>query len=344
MALAALLFCAVSTPDEVLARMATYLQKPFSVSFQVTRDRIPGTGTGTFVVQRPNRMNYRIQWMGDDYEIAWSENRTVEFVRNLKMYYESGPYPRLYQPESHLTDVAKFGFPLFLLAADLKSIYPGIALKLVGKETLGGVVCDHVRGGTGSGFDVWVAADGRPMRFRYDDQDMQGEASVKYDFSKWTSAASTPLSTFEPSVPAGFRPHALPRDPYPIQPGSMFPTDNWVQANGQPAALKFGKPTVAVFSASDCEASGRSAAALRELTKDMTVWIFTDSGRVPPALARFPAYRDRAGRTLSRVLAPGTPLFVLIGTDGRVKKTWFGFTASQSSQFVSEFRAAAKGQ
>ncbi|MCC7435935.1 MAG: DUF2092 domain-containing protein [Methanoregulaceae archaeon] len=340
MALAALLFCAISTPDEVLARMATYLQKPFSVSMQVTRDRFPGTGAGSLTVQRPNRMHYRLNWMGDSYEIGWSENRTIEFVHNLKTYFESGPYPRLYQPESHLTDVPKFGFPLFLLAADLKSIYPGVPLKLIGKETVGGESCDHVRGGTIGGFDVWVASDGRPMRFRYDDQDPVGKVSVKYEFAKWSSAASTPMSFFEPVAPAGFRPHALPRDPYPIQPGNMFPVEGWVSAKGPAANLKFTKPTLLVVTAPDCEASGRAAGALRELSREAAIWVFSDSGRVPPALAQFPAYRDRNGRTMARFFAPGTPLILLIRADGKVVKTWLGFSKGQSEKFVAEIRAA----
>lgn len=324
--------------------MAGYLQKPFTVSFQVTRDRIPGAGTGTMTVQRPNRMLFRIQWLGDDYQVAWSENRTVETVRNLKTYFESGPYGRLYQPESHLTDVAKFGFPIGLLAADLRTIYPGTGLKLVGQESVQGVSCDHVKGGSGAGFDVWVAPDGRPLRFRFDDQDAVGNVSVKYEFSKWTNAANVPLSAFEPAVPSGFRPHALPRDPRPIGPESMFPVDGWVGADGKPATLKFSKPTLIVVTAPDCEATTRASGALRELESSMDIWAFSDTGRVPPALTRYPGFRDRNQRTMPRMAAPGTPLFVLVGTDGMVRKTWFGFSRSQSANFVREFKAAAKDE
>lgn len=344
MALASLFLAAVSTPDAALARMASYLQKPFTVSFEVTRERLPGAGVGTLTVQRPNRMNYRIQWLGDDYQVGWSENRTIEIVRNLKTYFESGPYPRPYMPESHISDVAKFGFPVVLLAADVRSIYPNAPLKLVGQEKVQGVTCDHVKGGATEGFDVWIAADGRPLRYRYDDQDPIGTVSVKYEFSKWANAGNVPLSTFEPAAPAGYRAHGLPRDPRPLQPGERFPADGWVDVSGKPAKLAFDKMTLIVVTAADCEATSRAASALRELESTAKVVVLSDTGRVPSAMSRYPGYRDKSQRTLPRLTTPGTPLFLLVGTDGVVRKTWFGFSRSQSAKFVQEMKEAAKDE
>jgi len=344
MALASLFLAAVATPDAALTRMAAYLQKPFTVSFQVTRERLPGAGTGTLTVQRPNRMNYRIQWLGDDYQVGWSENRTIEIVRNLKTYFESGPYPRLYMPESHISDVAKFGFPVVLLAGDPRSIYPNTQLKLVGQEKVQGITCDHVKGGTNEGFDVWIAPDGRPMRYRFDDSDPAGTVSVKYEFSKWASASNVPLATFEPPAPSGFRQHGLPRDPRPMQPGERFPTEGWLDASGQTAKLTFDKITIVVVTAADCEVTPRAANALRELESTAKVILLCDSGRAPATLNRYPVFRDKGQRTLTRLTTPGTPLFLLVGTDGVVRKTWLGFTRAQSAKFVQEMKEAAKDE
>jgi hypothetical protein len=59
-------------------------------------------------------------------------------------------------------------------------------------------------------------------------------------------------------------------------------------------------------------------------------------------LSRYPAYRDSAQRTLPRLTTPGTPLFLLIGKDGKVVKTWFGFSKAHSGEFVKAVKAAAK--
>lgn len=340
MALVALLASVVPTGDAALARMNTYLQKPFAATFVVTRAGIDIPGSGTITVQRPNRMLFTIKWGPDDYQVGWSENRTIEIVRQLKTYFESGPYPQLYQPESHLTDLPKLGFPIVLLAADVRTLYPGVAHKLVGEESVGGVVCDHVKGAPG--FEIWIAKDGRPMRYRFSDDSPLGPVAVKFEFSKWAPAADINLSRFEPIAPAGFRPHALPRDPYPLQPGMSFPTSGWVGPRGATGALKFDRPTLIVVSAADCDASARAAPALRELEGSAAIWTFTDSGRAPSALIRYPAYRDSAQRTLPRLLAPGTPLFLLVGKDGKILKTWLGFSRARSAEFVKSVKAAVK--
>lgn len=342
MALVALLASALPNPDAVISRMASYLQKPFAAAFVVTRTGFEGSGSGTITVQRPNRMIFTVKWGSEDYEVTWSENRTLEIVREVKTYFESGPFPRLYQPDSHLTDLPKYAFPLVLLAADVRTIYPGVPLKLVGQESVGGVLCDHVKGGAGEGFDVWVAKDGRPMRFRNDDQSPIGLASVKFEFSKWAPAGGINLSRFEPPVPAGFRPHALPRDPYPLQPGFPFPADGWVGPRGAVNTLKFDRTTLIVVTSPDCDASTRAATALRDLESTVAIWTFTDTGRAPSALSRYPAYRDTAQRTLPRLTVPGTPLFLLVGKDGKVVKTWFGFSKAQSAEFVKSVKAAVK--
>lgn len=336
MALVALLALAAPNADAALGRMATYLQKPFAAAFVVTRTGMEGSGTGTLIVQRPNRMLFTIKWGPEDYEIGWSENRTLEMVRFLKTYHESGPYPRLYQPESHLSDLPRLGFPLFLLAVN---DYVSAKVSKVGEETVGGVLCDHVKG---SGFDAWVAKDGRPMRFRYDEDSPLGPVSVKFEFSKWTPAGDISLSRFEPAVPGGFRPHALPRDPYPLQPGMPFPANGWVGPRGSTASLKFERPTLVVVSATDCEASTRAASALRELESTVAIWTFTDSGRAPAALNRYPAYRDASQRTLARLMAPGTPFFMLVGKDGKIIQVWLGYNKSQSAEFIQAVKAAAK--
>ncbi len=329
------------TADAVLDRFKAAIQKPFSVSYELTRGDVSGPGAGSVTLVRPLRMNYKVKWGTADYEFYTSENRAVEIIRSRKAYYEMGPFDKLYQPSSNFTALAEDAFPLILMLGDPRTLFGPIPRKLVGSEVVNGVTCDHVHGGNDNGgYDVFIDAEGKLIRIRYDIVGRSGKTTVKFDFKDYTFGKDYPLSLFEPEIPAGFNPSAFTKATWPLAEGSVFPREGWLNAKGQSSTLNLTKPVLAVVTDSECEPSARAAGAITKLAKTVPVWLFSADGKVPKSLSAFAAYRDRGGRTMDRFFAPGTPLFLLVGANGRIKRIWYGFDPELESAFIKEVRAA----
>lgn len=325
-----LLLMLQTDPAAVLDRMRATLAKPLTAEFTVVRKDVPGQGSGKITVERPCRMRYVVKWGPYDFESTWSEDRTLELTRAGKTFYESGPYERLYQPQSAFSTLPDVAFPLILLIGDPRQMLPEGKLTYVASEKVGGAICDHVKA---SGYDAWVSSEGKLLKFRYDAPIDGGTVSVTYQFTNFKTIAPQSKSFYEPGVPAGFRPYGLPRDPYPLQPGYPFPDRDW-----SASVFDGDKPLLAVVVSGDCEVSARAARALATLQRDVPVKLFSDDG-APGALRAFPVIKDRSGRTLSRFFTPGTPLFVLVGKDRRIRHLWYGFESEREDEFIRDVRA-----
>lgn len=313
--------------NSILDRMKATLLKPLSVEFSVSRIGSTGKAIGTLAIQRPHRMRYTVKLANEDYESVSTEDGTVDLSRTQRIYMETLPLDRLYQPASHYSELPDVAFPLILLAADPRELLADAGkAELAGTLKIGNVTCDHIKT---SGYDAWIAPDGRLMRFR--------RKGTTFDFTNYKIAASLPRSTFELPIPVGYKPFVLPRETISLQAGAFFPTMDWVTMAGAPSSPETGKPFLAVVGTSECIVSGRAKNALSSLKSDVAIWVFSDS-KVPAGLEGFSALRDKGNRTMDRLFVPVTPFFFLVGKDGRVKKLWMGFDPKTEDQFIAEVR------
>jgi hypothetical protein len=329
MPILALLMLAPQDTTAILDKVRAALSRPFSVEFTLNRKDVANQASGKIVIQRPTRMKFTVKWGTDDYESWWSEDRTIDFCRSRKIFYESGPFERLYQPASDFSELPEVSFPMVILAGDPRHGDPAVP-SYVASEKVGSVVCDHIKTRT---YDAWIASDGRIMRFRFEAPSGTTTVTSTYEFKNWAFNLKLPKSFFQAEPPSGYTMDGLPRSPWPLQANTPFPERDWT------GNIEFGKPFMAVVVAADCEASSKATRALATLQKDVAVWLFSDDGKVPTAMRAFKVARDKGGRTSDRLFAPGTPLFMLVGKDKRVKKLWFGFEPTSEDAFIREVRA-----
>ncbi len=315
--------------------MRALLSKSFSVEMSYSRTDFPTKATATLTIQRPHRMRYNVKFNGEDFEAGYTEDGLIDLSRSQRVYMETSPMDRLFAPTAHYSELPLLTFPLVLLVGDPRAIFPSATPPaLVGSAKIGSVMCDQVRT---KDYEAWVAADGRLMRYRWR-QARRDELDVTMDFTNYKIGGTYPRSTFEPAIPAGFRPFVLPRETVTYQAGSAFPANDWVSSTGAPVKFEAGKPYLAMVTTDDCEVSGRAKGALATLKKDLAVWILTDS-HAPAGLEGFSIARDKSGRTLERMFVPSTPFFYLVGKDGKIKKLWLGFESEREDGFVKSVRA-----
>ena len=192
--------------------------KSLSVEFTASQKGNPNKGSGTFIVQRPNRMRFTVKFGNDDFEGAYNEDGIVELSRAQRVYMETGPLGRLYQPTVHFSDLPEELFPLIILAADPREMMSDAGkAELAGTEKVGSVACDHVKTNT---YDVWIAPDGRLLRIR--------RKSTTLDFTNYNVAITPPRSACHLAVPQGFHPFVFPRKTATYQPSNKRPTANGV--------------------------------------------------------------------------------------------------------------------
>ncbi len=83
-----------------------------------------------------------------------------------------------------------------------------------------------------------------------------------------------------------------------------------------------------------CEPSAKSAAALADMGKSGTLGLvvvsLSSDGGVPSTLSQYPKFYDVSGKLDKAIGAPATPLFYLVGKDGKVEKVWNGLRPGQS--------------
>lgn len=320
----------------MMDKMKATLSKPLAVDITVTRKDCVGKGAVHLVIDRPHRMLFKVKWATDDFESGWTEERTVDFSRSQKLFFESGPFDRIYRPTSAYSPLPDYSFPLIVLATDPRILFRNPKVTLVGQETLKGVVSTHLKA---AGWDAWIADDGRLMQWRYDQQKPDGFVSVLMEFSNYKIGGPFPKSLFDLAVPPGSVQDGLQKDLYPIQPGEAFPEKGWTAASGGGQSFAPDKPFLVVAVAGDCEISGRAAKALDTLKGDIPIYLFSDDGSAPSELRAFPVVKDVNGRTLDRLAAPGTPLFMLVDKKHVIRKLWYGFETAAEDKFVKEVRA-----
>ena len=334
------LFLLLSFPKDagaVLDKMKATLSKPLAVDVTVTRKDCIGKGAVHLVIDRPHRMLFKVKWATDDFEAGWTEDRIVDFSRSQKLFLESGPYDGVYRPTSAYSPLPDYSFPMIVLVTDPRLLFRNPKVTLVGPETLkGGVATTHLKA---TGWDAWIADDGRLIQWRYDQQKPDGFVSVLMEFSNYKIGGPFPKSLFELAVPPGSVQDGLRKDLYPIQPGGAFPEQGWVAAGGAGQSFAPDKPFLVVAVAGDCEISARAAKALDTLKGDVPIYLVSDDGSVPSELRPFPVLKDARGSALDRLGAPGTPLFILVDKKHVVKRLWYGFETASEDRFVKEVKA-----
>lgn len=282
-------------------------------------------GRSTFRVQRDAaRLRFDAKGAGYDYTLSETERGYLEVERVEKVYDEHPPIGGLALYESDLAGALALA-PKYLLVDSADKMMGGQKATATGDElranfqTQDGPV--ELR--------LLVGPDGSPQRFTSN----AGGRTQSWKTVSFVSGTGT-LPEYRIEVPLGFVPHRLPPLPTPLAIGSPAPLSGW-QRLGKPLDLGVaspGKPRLLAVLGDDCAPSRAAKPFLVELGKSMPVFLI-GKGEIT----------DPAGGKLKLLSPPGTPMFYLVGGDGKVKNLWFGFDAAGGRAWEKEVLEAAQG-
>ncbi len=283
-------------------------------------------GTGVLRLSRPHRLRFDFKAPGVDYSVCSVEKTYIELDRVEKVYDERPSTGGGSIYESRVS-AAQGLLPSFLLH--------GAARATLGAKTTAVAVAggDEIRATveTPNGvieLRLLIDAKGQPLRFSQKGQG--GERAWRVaTFAK----GKTDLAGYILEAPLGYVPVVLPELAYPLQPGEAAPLTGW-RKGGQAVDLREpqrGKPRLLAVLGADCPVSRAARPTLASLARSMPV-LNLGPGEIT----------DPSGASLKRLSPPGTPMFYLVGGDGKVKALWFGFDPSKAAAWEAEVRAAAK--
>ena len=205
---------------QILQRMTNYLVslQQFTVHTQTTLEDLLESGhrvdfdiSANVIVSRPNKL--RAERRGDLVDqVFYYDGKTLTLHNPSDKVYATEPAPGTIE---ELRDFARESLGLIVPVADrvYRNAFPLLMqdvniAKVVDKAVIGGVKCDHlVFSRPGVDFQVWVAADGRPLPYKYGVTDTGTPAllSVTTVMSNWNVAPAVADSRFAFVPPQGVK-------------------------------------------------------------------------------------------------------------------------------------------
>lgn len=199
------------TATRILKRMTDYLGglKQFSVHTQNTLEDMLDSGqrvdvhiSASVIVSRPNRL--RAERVGDLVDqVFFYDGKTLTLYNPSDKVYATERAPGTIE---EMLDFARESLGLIVPVADLiyRNAFPLLmqdvtSAKVIGKEVIGGVTCDHLAfSRPGVDFQVWVADGDKPLPCKYVVTDTGTPAlmSVSSVMSDWNAAPDVTDATF----------------------------------------------------------------------------------------------------------------------------------------------------
>ena len=203
---------------QILKRMTDYLGnlEKFSVHTQNTIEELMDSGARVDIdisagvtVSRPNRLHAQRKGGLLD-QVFYYDGKTLTLFNPSDGVYASESAPGTIE---EMLDYARESLDLMLPAADLvyrnvfpllmQDVYLGV---VVGRAVIGGVVCDHLLfSRPGVDFQVWVAAEGEPLPYKYvvTDRAFPGRLSIVSVMRDWNVAPPVSDAQFRFEPPQG---------------------------------------------------------------------------------------------------------------------------------------------
>lgn len=308
----------------------------------------PAVGMLRFV--RPDLLLYRIRSESFDYSVSDTPKGYVEIENQSKVYDEFEDPGGLAIYDSEIAEVATMLAPRFLMMNHLKTVQVGGTAARPIREagifrgkaqvTSSGSSDEVYEKDTGSGgiAEMWVTidAEGKIASVRRKITGPRGSIELNWQFTDYNFAPNTKLDSFVTPLPAGYVPHTVPRLNIPLQIGRPAPLDGWTLPNGRSGNLleaAGNKPFLIVYSAPGSVPGTESMKSVDRLKGKLPIFVIANGG-----------IKDPDGSRLKALNPPGSPMFYLVGKDGKVSKLWFGFDPTKASAFESDVLNAASGK
>lgn len=313
------------------------------------------TGSGTFVMERPMRQAYKMKIGAADYSFIQTEKAMLEIEHTQKTYREYLPADGLYLPDSGITTIPRFGFPVAFMRGSLRSLIPSNARFEPAQTLENGQTALTSTFSTPRGTYVVNARLDKEGRLVYASTAPKGSEeseAVSMTFSNFKINDKPAAAAFSMALPVGYVPDVLPMLGESLNVGDAAPLTGFGPAKGGKGDLKAhvsGKPALLIIGPPDCEPTQKLiksvAGYLPKITKAggtaAVVWSSrgTWSG-IPAGLREFVGSKESAA---DRFKAQASPFAVAIDKRGKITQVWVGFDPEKAAQYQEEILAALKG-
>lgn len=346
-ALVLLLAATPLSPEAVLARYAAYRKAvpalSVDIDFQLTGKN---SVKGYLLVDRNKRFFFHASAKGETYEASQTENGTVEYCPEQKIYDELEPFPATLAISSRISELSNV-LPGLLLRS---SIPANPKLSLEGQESVQGDPSDIVgwKVQTQLGpihYTVSIDHSGKVRRFvrggsAKSIEQPFGEPSQTWTFSNYQPISHVMLAMFSRSVPLGYIPYALP----PVAEMNAEVTGvvpAITLSDGSDLSKQLGsKGSFVMITAPQCEPSKRllGARSLIQAAVGETGAKFTSVSLAgSKSLAQGQTF-DASGQLHKWLGKAPTPLMIYVGQDGKVGMIWSGYDPKQNRSLIAEIK------
>ena len=323
-----------------------------TVEFTVHDRGLGKTGSGKLELSAPNMQRFSMKWDGQSFEYRHSRLGGLSIRHDWKEYDPSGTFPVNLRPPPRIAGIADLGHPFILLSPDLQTLIGGAVWENLGKETVRGASCDKLNAiqptQPGTQNTVWIDQEGRIRRWRRQFSTPNGLRDITFNFTRYESTAPSRISHYGPDLPLGYVPTEIPGTRTPTRMVGLDPAafGNWFNArtgdHDDVAQMASGVRVALVFTAPECEISGRIEPFLRTLRKRLKAFdcalVEVSLGRDEPSLEGKdkdrPVYWDRLGSIERAYGIPATPYFLVADESGRLIRGWQGHTAEMEDRML----------
>ncbi|HEY3779649.1 MAG TPA: DUF2092 domain-containing protein [Fimbriimonadaceae bacterium] len=326
-------------PNAVLGRLTKYVGAAHTLSadFVLTSSVEAKPGEAKFVLVRSDKLYFSFVWDGIDYKFVGTPHGSWD-ANNLTKIYDDDDQWHFSYPFSMVSGAPNLFTPGFLMDGTLGS--DGVVrVRYVGKSTIDGVETDEIEGQSRKALaDLYIAADGRPIRYVV----THGKgAKVQADIKNLKINDAVPDALFANNPPLGYVEYSVPVAEYPTRIGQPFPTKGWTAAGSSSLEGLFSaKPTLVVITEEGCVPSSKSAPTVASISKtgsvNVAVASISKSKSVPSGLGSYPIFYDASGKMPRAMNLFGTPMFFLVGKDGKIMKIWSGFDPDGATAFEKD--------
>jgi hypothetical protein len=357
-----LLVTATAPSDDPAARFEKYMAsaKTIQVDLNLTVAGSQHSGKGSVRIKRPGHMLFQMKWGLSNYTFSLTDKETVAIEHGARRYREYGSAGRLFAPDSDISNVPEYGFPLPIATGSIRSLVPPGTKYTFSTTTFEGKPADEGRAKFTTqvgevAVRVVVDASGRLLEYESAIASDPKSTTRRMRLSNYKINLPMTNESFRTPLPAGYSPQTLPGASYPLNNGEKMPLKGWKGIGGAPdmASLAAGKPVFVAIGDPDCAVTRRVASAVGEIGKavrakgGVAVGIsLSPAGGQAALFPGLPAYYDPSEALARELRAPGTPMFLLISSKGTVVRVWYGYDPAQRAKFVadvSEWVPQAKG-
>lgn len=357
MMLTYLALLSISQTNEVLQRFENYMKeaKTLSVSLKLHVAGQKPDGAGAYVFERPLRQSFRMRMSGSDYVWNQTERGILEIEHSRHMYHDYPALNGFSLPNSSMSTLPQYGFPIAFPAGTLRSLIPGGAEYGVAtpkpdvEEGASAISSTFFNGQTTIEVFVQVAKDGRLLSVTTGPKGYIEQMGITLSADNYVRNAPPPAGVFSLELPIGYVPEVLPVPADPVNVGMSAPLKGLKSLPGGSADLAAatkGKSALIVVAGNDCEPSvallktlsGWKARLKAKGAEVAVVW--TGKTRAPSSPTGFREFVGPKGGVMASFGVPATPFWLAVDKNAKITQVWVGFDPTLTKKYEAEALAA----